>query len=67
MWTRPSRSLEQAKVKGHGVGSNVDLRRNKIQSSVFLTLYKHCNYILFGCLLTFCSSYSATTQTGALG
>ena len=66
MWTRPSRSLEQAKVRGHGVGSNVDLRRNKIQSSVFLTLYKHSNYI-FGYLLTFCSSYSATTQTGALG
>ena len=66
MQTGPSQSLEQAKVRGQGVGSNVDLRRNKIQSSVFLILYKHCNYI-FGYFFTLCSGYSATTRTGALG
>ena len=49
MWTRPSRSLEQAKVKGHGVGSNVDLRRNKIQSSVFLTSNTVITYYLVAC------------------
>ena len=64
--TRPSWSLEQAKLRGQGVGSNVDLRRNKIQSSVFLILYKHCCYI-FGYLLMLCSSYSVTARIGALG